>query len=252
MPRLMAQDDTQVMAIPGSGNFQFSAVRVGNLGASEYTLVTIACDVSSSVISFASSMDDCIKTIIKSCKENDRAENLLVRLITFSEKLTEVHGFLNLGDIDVDSYDPLRPYGFTALYDASYDAVGATLEYSKLLVSKDFSCNGAVYIITDGMNNRGTMTPISIREKLEQALKNEEIESIITILIGLIDPNDSYAKQIENHLKEFKDEAGLTEFLNVGEATPRKLAKLANWVSESVSSQSQSLVNGAPSQILSF
>jgi len=252
MPRLMATDDNQIINTPGPGNFQFSAVRIEDLGASEYTLVTIVCDISGSVMSFADALLNAIKTIVEAAKKNDRAENLLLRLITFNQDIVEIHGFKNLSDIDVSAYEPLQCDGFTALYDASYDAIGASLEYSKRLVEQDFDCNGAVYIITDGMNNRGSMTPRSIAEKCEGALAHEEIESLVTILIGLHDPGSSWSREVKQHLQDFKDDAKLTEFIDVGDATPQKLAKLANWVSESVSSQSQALGTGAPSQSLTF
>jgi len=252
MPRLMATDDAQIITTPGPGNFQFSAVRIEELGASEYTLVTIICDISGSVMGFADHLLKCIKTIVNATKKNDRSENILIRLITFNQDIYEIHGFKNVSDIDLDAYEPLKCDGFTALYDASYDGIGGTLEFSKRLVEQDFDVNGAVYIITDGMNNRGSMTPRSIAEKCQSALAKEEIISLVTILIGLHDPGSHWATQVKEHLEEFKKDAELTEFLDVGEATPEKLAKLANWVSESVSSQSQSLVTGAPSQSLSF
>ena len=40
--------------------------------------------------------------------------------------------------------------------------------------------------------------------------------------------------------------------MDIGDATPGKLAKLANFVSESVSSQSQALGSGAPSETLNL
>lgn len=252
MPRLMATADEQIINTPGPGNFHFSAVRIEDLGATEYTLVTIVCDISGSVINFASELLQCIKTIVEASQKNPRAENLLIRLVVFNHIISEVHGFKNLSDIDVAKYEPLQPDGFTALCDAAYDAIGATLEYSKRLVEQDFDCNGAVYIITDGMDNRSNMTAKSIAEKCKKALGHEEIESLVTILIGLHDPNSRWSAEVTSHLKDFKDDADLTEFIDVGDATSQKLAKLANWVSESVSSQSQSLGTGAPSQSLSF
>jgi len=116
----------------------------------------------------------------------------------------------------------------------------------------EFDVNGAVYIVTDGMNNRGSMTPKSIKDKVESALSHEKIESLITVLIGLHDPNDTWGPEVKAHLDEFKNEANLTQFVEVGDATPGKLAKLANFVSQSVSSQSQALGSGAASQSLTF
>jgi len=253
MPRLMATDDTQVIAVTGPGNFQFSAVRIEDLGATEYTLVTVVCDISGSVESFKSDLLKLVKTVFEACKKSPRAENLLVRYLTFNDKINEIHGFKELANINPADYKELEPDGFTALFDASYDGIGATLEFAKQLIDQDFNCNGAVYIITDGMNNRGRMTPSAIKKKIDEALANEKIESLITILIGLHDPKQgSWEQDVKDHLEAFKNEANLTQFVNCGAATAQRLAKLTNWVSQSVSSQSQALGTGAPSQTLQF
>jgi uncharacterized protein YegL len=252
MPRLMATGDDQVINIPGPGSFQFSAIRIEDLGASEYTLVTIVVDISGSVIRFADELLNCIKSIVGACQKSPRAENLLIRLLTFNDDVYEIHGFKNLTDIDVSAYKPLEPDNMTALFDATYDGVGASLEFAKQLVDQDFDCNACVYIITDGMDNRSSMTPNTIKEKIENAIRKEEIESIVTILVGLHDPQDSWAQDVKQSLERFKKDAALTQFVDVGEATPQRLAKLAGFVSESISSQSQALGTGAPSQSLAF
>ena len=252
MPRLMPTDKDQVIDIPGPGNFQFSAVRPEELEETEYTLVTIVCDISGSVLSFKDELLESIKSIIKACQKSPRAERLLVRLLTFNRDIYEIHGFKELSDIDPDAYDPLSPDSVTSLFDASYDGISATLEYARRLVDQDFDCNGAVYIITDGDDNYSTLSPSAIKDKMKTAVRNEEIESLITILIGLTSPGSQWEKHVKDALERFKTEADLTEFVDVGEATPQKLAKLANFVSQSISSQSQALGTGAPSQSLQF
>jgi len=251
MPRLM--DTEEVIQQAGPGAFQFSGVRVENLGATEYTLVTIVLDISGSVTNFANDLLKMVKTVVEACQKSPRAENLMIRYLTFNEYITEVHGFRLLKDIDPNDYDALKPNGFTALYDASYDAIGATIDYSSRLVDDyEFDVNGAVYIVTDGMNNRGSMTPRSIKDKVEAALSGEKIESLNTVLVGLHDPQGSWSNEVVHHLEMFKDEAKLTQFVDAGDATAGKLAKLANFVSQSVSSQSQALGSGSPSQNLTF
>ena len=251
MPRLM--DTEEVIQQTGPGAFQFSAVRVEHLGASEYTLVTIVLDISGSVYNFADELLKMVKTVVEACKKSDRAENLMIRYLTFNQNIMEMHGFRLLKDIDPNDYEELRPDGYTALYDASYDAIGATIDYSSRLVDDyEFDVNGAVYIITDGMNNRGNMTPKSIKDKVAGALAHEKIESLITVLVGLQDPQNSWATEVKVHLETFVSDAELSQFVDAGDATAGKLAKLANFVSQSVSSQSQSLGTGAPSASLTF
>jgi uncharacterized protein YegL len=250
MPKFTSSDE--FIKLPGAGNFQFSAVRIDELGASEYTLATVIVDASGSVHAFANQLILTVKSIVEACRKSPRAENLLLRVLYFNNQIYEVHGFKNLSEIELDNYDDFTPTGMTCLFDATYDGIGATLEYSKRLVNQDFDCNGCVYIITDGMDNRSSMGPANIASSVDQALANEEIESINTILIGLHDPSLNWEHEVKRALEVFKEKAQLTEFIDVGEATPKQLAKLQNWISQSISSQSQALGQGSPSQVLTF
>ena len=252
MPRLMDTEET--MQQTGPGAFQFSGVRVESLGASEYTLVTIVIDRSGSVQNFAKDLLNMVKTIVEACKKSPKAENLMIRYLIFNENITEIHGFRLLKDIDLDKdYEEIEAAGLTALFDASYDAIGATIDYSARLVDDyEFDVNGAVYIVTDGVNNRGSMTPTSIKDKIAYGVGKEKIESLVTILVGLHDPSEMWADEVKVSLENFHQEAELTQFIDAGDATPGKLAKLANFVSQSVSSQSQSLGSGDASQALTF
>lgn len=252
MPRLVATDDTQIISIPGPGNFQFSAIRPENLGSTEYTLVTLVLDATGSVEHFKDDLLKVAKNVVEACKKSPRKDNLLFRFLTFNETVNEVHGFKPVLDIDPSTYKDIDPYGRTALFDATFSAVGATLEYAKRLIDKDYDVNGCIYIPTDGMNNWGKTTTKSIREKIERARVGEEIESLLTVLIGFNDPNLSWSKEITDSLEKFKEDAKLDQFVNIGEATPQKLAKLANFVSRSISSTSQALGTGSASQILTF
>ena len=71
-------------------------------------------------------------------------------------------------------------------------------------------------------------------------------------VIGLHDPNDAWSSETERDLNYLVDNAGMTKFINVGEATDANLAKLADWVSDSVSSQSDQVGSNAPSQVFDF
>lgn len=238
MPRI----DMETHNISGVGNFQFSAARIDDLEATEYTLVTIALDTSSSVQNFESDYERMMNTIINACKKNPRSENLLVRVITFSNDIKEYHGFKLLSQIATDEYNNIRASGMTALYDAVYSAIGATLNYSIKLIDNNFDVNGIIYIITDGCENNSTSTVNVIQGQIKQIMKSEELKSITTILIGLIDPDDS--GDIETVLKKFRAQAGLTSFINAGDINKSNLARLANFMSQSISSQSQTLATG--------
>jgi len=244
--KLMNENMENLSILGGKGAFNFSATKIEDLGSTEYTLVTITLDKSGSVSSYSAELLNALKSIINACKKAPRAENLLLRIVEFNSKLQEVHGFKLLSTINADDYDEPRPDGMTALFDSVYDSVGATATYAKKLTEQDFGVNGICFIITDGADNSSVSTPNMILEMVKKIKVGEEIESLITVLVGI---NTSDCK---DELDSFKDEAQLTQFVDVGEATSGKLAKLAAFVSQSISSQSQALGSGGPSQQLNF
>jgi hypothetical protein len=130
------------------GNFSFSGVRLEKLGASEYTLASIAIDTTGSVSGFRDELLQMLKTSIASLKKSPRAQNMLVRVIVFNTAISsggigELHGFKPLSDINVDAdYQPFSIAGATNLFDASYSLVGAMLKYGEDLMKNDFLCNG--------------------------------------------------------------------------------------------------------------
>ena len=245
MPRLMnSMDNTAIVA--SRGNFSFSAVKIENLGATEYTLVTIAIDKSGSVSGYAAELRNTLVSVVEACKKSPRAENLLLRVLEFNGTIDEVHGFKLLNMININDYLEPACSGNTALNDAVFCSVGATIQYAQQLTTQDFNANGICFIITDGEENASKTTPNMILEAIKKAKIGEEIESLITILVGINTQDCSQA------LDAFHQDAGMTQYIDAGSATPQKLAKLAAFVSKSISSQSSALGTGGPSQPLTF
>ena len=246
--------DTHTLA--GKGNFSFSAIKPGDLGAAEYTLVTVGIDVTGSVAPFADELLVTLKKVIEACKKSPRKDNLLVRVITFDEEVHELHGFMLLEDIEPSNYPKLHPGGCTALFDATGSSIDATLQYGEQLVGNDYDVNAIVIMVTDGADNASrSRTPADIANSVKSARQSEKLESVLTIVVGLHDPSvtgDSWADEVKNALETFVREAHIDQFVDAGDATPQKLAKLADFVSQSVSSQSQALGTGGPSQPLTF
>jgi hypothetical protein len=245
----MNNNSMQSIALPGASNFRFSAVRPDALGATEYTLVTIVVDTSSSVVDFATELLACVKAIIEACRKSPRADNLLVRLVSFNTDLTEVFGFKTLRDIDTQGLAVFQPQGATSLFDASFEAIGATEQYAKLLYDQEFDTNAAVYVITDGADNQSRdAKPASIAAKISGMRQQEQLESIISVLIGV----NTKELGIQKLLNRFANEAKFDQYIDAGDATSANLAKLAGFVSKSINSQSQALGTGSASQSLSF
>ncbi len=243
MPRL--DKDMELGTINGLAVFKFSGVRTDKLEATEYTLVTIAVDVTGSVIGFENDLRQALIAAVEACQKSPRSDNLLLRVLQFSTRvgIDELHGFKPLAEIDPQvNYPEFEPDGLTPLYDAVYSSVGAMNAYARKLADDDFLANGIVFIITDGMDNHSAATPAMIKQEIEKARHNEDLESLVTVLIGI------NAQDCAQWLTDFKQEASLDQYIDVGEATRGKLAKLAAFISQSISSQSQALGTGGPSQ----
>lgn len=235
-------------ALP-TGHYGYSATRLEDLGAAEYTLVTIVNDVSPSVSGFVKEMEKCLREIVKACRLSPRADNLLVRLVTFHGRMEEVHGFKLLEQSNPDSYRKvLRIGSATALYDAAENAISAVADYGKQLTDADFAVNAIVFVITDGEDNASTLGIRHVREALARAVQTEAVESMVSVLVGV----NVDEPRIGAYLQDFKNEAGFTQYVEIGKADAKALANLADFVARSISVQSLALGTGGPSQSLTF
>ena len=229
----------------GSG-YKFSATKINKLGAAEYTLSSIIQDGSGSVSGFSTALEQVLKTIFKAMNKSPRKDNLMLRLTQFNDGLTELHGFKLLGSIQESDYDGiLKIGGMTALFDAVDEGIQTTSTYGKQLTAQNFLCNAIVIIITDGQNNSGNIQdPEIIKKSLVAARQSENLESITTILIGVTNDDTN----LDAYLQDFKDKAGIDSYVSLGKATPGRVAKLAQFISQSISSTSAALGSGSPSQ----
>jgi len=244
-PKLLNDEGTLVPVVK---KFGFSNIRVGKLEESEYTLVTIIIDVTGSVSDFARLLEDLLEEVVKACKKHPRSEKMLIRILFFNEAVMEIHDFAPLSAIDPSMYKgKIAPAGYTALFDATDNGIEKTLMMSKSLIAQDYDVNGAVYIITDGADNNSRYASCkSIKEKISNSKKSEVIESLFTALIGV------NAIQCKKYLESFKNDAELTQYIDAGDATANNIAKIAGWISKSVSSVSSVVGSGGPSQPLNF
>ncbi|MCA9558173.1 MAG: hypothetical protein H6704_12395 [Myxococcales bacterium] len=227
-------------AIAGS-TYGFSATRLGDLGASEYTLVALTADVSGSVAPFLDQIELCVQRIARACRRSPRADNLLLRVTQFGSDLAEVHGFKPLPEIDPDDYvGSLAIRGLTALYDAAHNAVESVTRYGKRLLDNGFSVNGIVFVITDGNDCASALSAGAVRTALEGAVQGENVESMVSVLVGVGVADAGTAKV----LSDFAADAGFTAFVQLEKAGEDTLARLADFVTRSIALQSTALGSG--------
>jgi len=242
-------DDMELKTIPGS-NYGFSAQKIDSLtGASEYTLVTLVVDVSGSVDPFKREIEDAVKTVVKACQKDKRVDNLMIRVVLFNTSIDEVHGFQLLSNCNDNLYDgTIRPGGGTSLFDATYNSVKAMTDYGRDLTEQDYAVNSAVFVITDGDDNCSSVSMKMVADAIQEAKTDEAVESIMPVLIGV----NTDASGLNAYLEDYSKNGGFQQYVAIANATASELAKLANFISKSISSQSQALGTGGPSQSIVF
>jgi len=247
MPKIF--DPTLENHTLATSHYGFSAESINNLGATEYTLVTVAADTSSSVHGFANEIEECLKNILRACRYSPRADNLMVRVVEFNDQINELHGYTLLEKLKEDDYNgAIRPRGSTALYDASYNAIEAASTYGKHLNDMDYTVNAIVVVLTDGEENASSIRSAQmIADQVSNITRTETLESVRTILVGL-----NASSQLNSYLTDFKDNAKFDQYVSVQDASPKSIAKVADFISRSISAQSQSLGTGGPSVPLTF
>ncbi len=245
--KLMQQDPNDVFT-GKVGNFSFSGTRPEKLGSTEYTLVTINQDMSGSTSGFSKELHQAMKEVVDACKKSPRAEFLMIRYVRFNGNIEEVFGFTPVNSIDMSQINEVQSSGTTALNDTVFASAMITTAYAKTLADQYYSVNAIEVTITDGIDVGSLHTVGEVKNALQKGVKDEVLESTLNILIGV---NTSNA-QVKNALNQFQQDTGMDQYVDIQDATASELAKMAKFISKSISSQSQSLGTGGKSQTFTF
>ena len=233
--------------IPGA-KYGYTGVNIGGLQSFENTIAIGLVDESGSTQHFAKDLEACVKEIVRSLRDSDNADKLLYAHYHFTTNFREVHGFKELNSINVDDYDGCwNGGGITTLYDSETRVIQYLDDYSDQMRKQNYLCNGIIYVLTDGMDYGSTLKESAVKNALDMIATNEGLESFISILIGIND-DPSVQQGLENHANN----CGFSQYVKAGNANQKTLSKLANFIVRSISSQSQMLGTGGPSQLLTF
>jgi len=245
--------DEQTVQI--QGGFEYTNVAIEKLDSTTYTLGTLVIDVTGSLRGFEDQLRMIAERIVEKLKDEDTAKNILWRVVIFSSAVgvEELHGFRLLQDIDpARDYPTLHCGGMTNLYDATGSAIEATLVEGKRLYDEELDVNAITVFLTDGDENdsKKIKSASEIKAKTDAAIKGESVESYRTILVGVnADGSSDWEQHITKRLEEFKDEAGLSEYVDMKDFTDKTIKKIILQVSSVTSDTSKALGTGGPSQM---
>lgn len=244
----------EMEAMVTGGGFGFSVMK-GELESTEYTLTTLLMDISYSTKPFSAAMKSVLRDAVIGLQKSDHVDFILLRVVLVNRELHEIHGFIPVGSIDPDSYADFICEGATAILDGLGSSVEATLIYGENLTDDDYTVNGCVYAVTDGLDNVSRKhTTASLAAMIQAAKDTKKIGSILTVLVGVnsngIDPDTG--RRIGEVLEELQQNVGMDQYVDVKNATPKELARVGGHIVRSVSSQSQRIKSGGASKPIPF
>lgn len=239
--------------------YHFSGASLSQLqhGADAYCLAVAAVDVSGSQSGEEKNLADCFANVLLACDKAPNRDAILFRLTEFSSTVKELRGF-------VPPANALRPTfttgGLTALGAACIDGIRSIETYAEhLLKQGDFQSNGIMFVLTDGeetvetapdglsydedLNYRIDAASKKVKAEIERVQKSEQLNSLISILVGFRPNPETEARQ-----RRFASTAGML-YVKLADATPQRMAKFAQFVSQSTSSQSRQAGSKQAAQI---
>lgn len=237
----------QSFMIPGGG-YGYTGAAIDDIQSVTNTLAAVLFDESGSTRSFSRQMELASKKIIAFLRMCPEADNLIFRQDHFDTDIKEVIGWTPLAGVEDDVFDGCwAGGGCTALYYSEDHVSKYMQDYAHQLAQQRYISNGIICTMTDG----GNYTPAGpgngvgedvAKKAFAELVANEDMESIVSILIG-INP----AQSVQDELQRHADEVGYTRYLPVEKADEATLAKIADFISKSIQSQSQALKTGGPS-----
>lgn len=239
--------DLTQFTVPGS-NYGYTGLPINQIQSFKNTLAIGLLDESGSTDAYKRPMELAVKEVVKSLQDSPEADQLMYRQCHFATGFREHHGFMPLVQINLDQYDGCYiSNGQTTLYDSIVRVIHETLDYAKRQSASRYLCNAIIYIITDGRDYGSILKQADVKKALEEAIACEELESLFTVLIGVNDKID-----IQQDLEAFQKNVGITKYIPLKDASQKSLSRLTNWLSQQISSQSQQVGSGQPSQSLTF
>jgi len=187
-------------------------------------------------------MEHLAQGIVKSCKQLADAHNVLLRVTTFGTYLNEIQGFTLLPQCNPANYQgAFSCMGMTALNDAALDAVQATAAFGRYLHNRHRVANGVVVLVTDGCDNHSTFWPQQVRDALAVAVERGYLESITSILVGVLDKDSGAYQEMSDSLRRLANQSGFTHYVEWDELNFADLLSLSHFIYDQVFSAHRSL-----------
>lgn len=149
-------------------------------------------DVSPSIHSYEDTMNTVARDVfIQDLKNSHRKNDIVVKAITFCEKVEHKSGFMPILNVPDDYFDVKNQGRGTALYDAVSQALEHAISYRKDLEDQGIEVRTAIFISTDGEDNASDRSSLTkIKTMVEELRRNEAWANSFTInMLGVGNPS---------------------------------------------------------------
>lgn len=146
-------------------------------------MCVVVTDVSPSISNYVDAMNTASRDVfMQELKNSHRKNDILIKNITFCEKVEHKSGFLPILNLQ-DDYLDVKPQGRgTALYQAVDEAVSHAVSYREDLEAQGIEVRTTIFIITDGEDNSSSLQSLnSIKAQINDLRSNEAWASTFTI-----------------------------------------------------------------------
>jgi len=206
-------------------NLNFNNFDPDEIQVEETINAVFVVDVSPSIHTYVKDLNHAFNDFTETMQKSHVAEQLMVSIVEFCEKLEVKSGFQPIKQIPKMQFKPTG--AGTALYDAVQQGLKMALDYRENLEASGVMAKTLLFVITDGMDNSSSTPANVVKQKLENVLKEEKnVFSFTTILFGV--GNAAYFEQA-------KDELGIQHIAKVG-TSGAEIRKMINFISQSISS----------------
>lgn len=201
------------------------------LATNEVTLAMNIIDMSGSMSPHAADLMRAYNDHYLAAMENSTAaDDLLISTILFDDKVTLLHGYVNLTDATRLTPQVYQPFGTTALYDAVAGGFTNMVLYAQQLRQSGVMVRCIVIVYSDGEDNASKQRARDIRRTAEELLKQEIYTlAFVGFVTGQQQMGFRTGKQADP-VRKLADEIGFTEALtaSLNESELRRIFHLAS------------------------
>lgn len=233
-------ESSDLLTLSGTG-YHFTAILPENIKTDAICLASVLIDTSSSMDGEEQNLERCFEQAIQACDKAPNRDGIFIRITSFASTVKELRPFIP------PSPTPLKIHigGMTALGRGILDSLRSTTQYAKVLSQGDYRCNAILIILTDGEEtvDKPEQAVDMVQKELQTIRTEETLDSVLIILVGFR-PSVGVMKTQQ----DFANAIG-ARYIPLQDVNPQKLAKLANFVSQSISSQSKQIGTGQVTQV---